>query len=160
MVLSDKVNAGELLLQGSVATTAVVFLQKAVLDMIPYLIIAFFLILVDLYFGIKAARKRGELIRASGAFRRTMGKTMEYICWVILASSLSVAFDTRIIEWVVLGIVMGNEVLSILTNYFEVHGYKLKGLNIFKIVSDKTGVDLGDATLEKMDEEEKKGDKE
>lgn len=158
MVFSDNVNAGELIVQGSVATTAVVFLQQAVLDMIPYLIIAVVLIIVDLFFGIKAARKRGEKIRPSRAFRRTMGKTMEYVCWVILSSSLSVAFNTPVIEWVVLGIVMGNEVLSVLTNYFEVHGYKLKGLNIFKIVGDKAGVDMEDVTLEKIDEK-KKGEK-
>ena len=79
---------------------------------------------------------------------------VEYVCWVILASSLSVAFGTQVIEWVVLGIVMGNELLSVLTNYFEIHGYKLKGLNIFKIVGDKTGIDTSDVTLEKIDEEE------
>ena len=159
MVFNDNVSAGELLVQGSVATTAVVFLQQAVLNMIPYLFIAVVLIIVDLYFGVKAAKKRGEVVRASRAFRRTMGKTMEYVCWVILASSLSVAFETVVIEWVVLGIVMGNELLSVLTNYFELHGYKLKGLNIFKIVGDKAGIDTEGVTLEKIDEEEEKKEK-
>lgn len=154
MVLSDNVNAGELIVQGSVATTAVMFLQQAVLNMIPYLFIAAALILVDLYFGVKAAKKRGEKVRASRAFRRTMGKTMEYVCWVILASSLSVAFGTVIIEWVVLGVVMGNELLSVLTNFFELHGYKIKGLNIFKIVGEKAGIDTSDVTIEKVEEEE------
>lgn len=154
MVFSDNISAGELIVQGSVATTAVVFLQQAVLNMIPYLFIAAALILVDLYFGVKAARKRGEKVRASRAFRRTMGKTMEYICWVILASSLSVAFGTNIIEWVVLGVVMGNELLSVLTNFFELHGYKIKGLNIFKIVGDKAGIDTSDVTIEKVEAEE------
>lgn len=156
MVFNDNVSAGELLVQGSVATTAVVFLQQAVLNMIPYLFIAVVLIIVDLYFGVKAAKKRGEVVRASRAFRRTMGKTMEYVCWVILASSLSVAFETVVIEWVVLGIVMGNELLSVLTNYFELHGYKLKGLNIFKIVGDKAGIDTSDVTFEKVEDEETK----
>lgn len=154
MVFSDNINAGELIVQGSVATTAVVFLQQAVLNMIPYLFIAIALILVDLYFGVKAAIKRGEKVRASRAFRRTMGKTMEYVCWVILSSSLSVAFGTVVIEWIVLGVVMGNELLSVLTNFFEIHGYKLKGLNIFKIVGDKTGIDTSDVTLEKVDDKE------
>ena len=154
MVFSDNISAGELIVQGSVATTAVVFLQESVLNMIPYLIIALFLIIVDLYFGVKAAKKRGERVRASRAFRRTMGKTMEYVCWVILASSLSVAFHTVVIEWVVLGIVMGNELLSVLTNYFELHGYKIKGLNIFKIVGEKAGIDTSEVTIEKVEAEE------
>ena len=73
---------------------------------------------------------------------------------VILASSLSVAFGTVIIEWVVLGVVMGNELLSVLTNFFELHGYKIKGLNIFKIVGEKAGIDTSDVTIEKVEEEE------
>lgn len=154
MVFSDNISAGELIVQGSVATTAVVFLQQSVLNMIPYLIIAVILIIVDLYFGVKAAKKRGEKVRASRAFRRTMGKTMEYVCWVILASSLSVAFQTVVIEWVVLGIVMGNELLSVLTNFFELHGYKIKGLNIFKIVGEKAGIDTSEVTIEKVEAEE------
>lgn len=154
MNFSDSVSAKELLLEGGVATTAVIFLQEAVTNMIPFLIIAVILIFVDLYFGIKAAKKREEQVRPSRALRRTVGKMVEYVCWVILASSLSVAFGTQIIEWAVLGIVMGNELLSILTNYFEIHGYKIKGLNIFKIVGDKTGIDTSDVTIEKMDGEE------
>ena len=149
-------SATGILVEGGVATTAVIFLQQSVLNMIPFLFIAFILILVDLLFGIKAARKRGEKIRPSRALRRTVGKTVEYVCWVILASTLSVAFDTRVIEWVILGIIMGNEVLSVITNYFEIHGYKLKGLNIFKIVGDKAGIDTSDVTLEKVEDEEKK----
>ena len=151
MSFNDSTSANVLLLEGGVATTAVIFLQEAILNMIPFLIIAIVLIIVDLYFGIKAARKRGESIRPSRALRRTVGKAVEYICWVILASTLSVAFGTQVIEWAVLGIVMGNELLSIITNYFEIHGYKVKGLNIFKIVGDKAGIDTSDVTIEKIE---------
>ena len=143
-----------ILVEGGVATTAVLFLQEAVLNMIPFLLIAFILILVDLLFGIKAAKKRGEKIRPSRALRRTVGKSVEYVCWVILSSTLSVAFNTPLIEWIILGIIMGNEVLSVITNYFEIHGYKLSGLNIFKIVGDKAGIDTEGVTLEKMDKKE------
>ena len=152
MTFNDSASANVLLLEGGVATTAVIFLQEAILNMIPFLFIAIVLIIVDLYFGIKAARKRGESIRPSRALRRTVGKAVEYVCWVILASTLSVAFGTQVIEWVVLGIVMGNELLSIITNYFEVHGYKVKGLNIFKIVGDKTGIDTSEITIEKVEQ--------
>ena len=151
--INDGATTG-ILVEGGVATTAVLFLQQSVLNMIPFLLIAFVLILVDLLFGLKAARKRGEKIRPSRALRRTVGKAVEYVCWVILSSTLSVAFKTPIIEWVILGIIMGNEVLSVITNYFEIHGYKLSGLNIFKIVGDKAGIDTEGVTLEKMDKKE------
>lgn len=159
MNFSDSISAKEILLQGGVATTAVIFLQEAVTNMIPYLIIAVILIIVDLYFGIKAAKKRGESIRPSRALRRTVGKAVEYVCWVILSSTLSIAFGTQLIEWVVLGIVMGNELLSIITNYFEIHGYKIQGLNIFKIVGDKAGIDTSEVTMEKVDEKPPRNEK-
>ena len=46
---------------------------------------------------------------------------------------------------------MGNELLSVLTNYFEIHGYKIQGLNIFKIVGDKAGIDTSDVSIEKIE---------
>ncbi|MBO4718965.1 MAG: phage holin family protein [Prevotella sp.] len=156
MSFSDSISAKEIILEGGVATTAVIFLQEAILNMIPFLFIAVILIIVDLYFGIKAAKKRGESIRPSRALRRTVGKAVEYVCWVILASTLSVAFNTQLIEWIVLGIVMGNELLSIITNYFEIHGYKIQGLNIFKIVGEKAGIDTSEVTVEKIPEKKAK----
>ena len=63
----------------------------------------------------------------------------------MIASNVNVSSSTM---KVVLGVVMGNELSSIVSNYFEAHGKHINGLNIFKIISDKAGVDLQDVTIE------------
>lgn len=135
------------------------FLLNSLNAMIPYLIVAFIMIDVDLYFGIEAAKYRKERVRFSSAARRTISKMFEYICWVILSATLSTAFGAVWLQYVVLGIVMGNELSSIVANYFEAHGKHIKGFNIFKIISDKSGVDLSDVKIEddksKTEENEK-----
>ena len=117
-----------------IATTAVVFFRQAVIDMIPWLIVAIPLILLDLNFGIKAAKSRGERIRFSKAFRRTFGKAVEYAAWVCFAATATLAFGYKWIEIVVLGAVMLNEVASVIGNYFESKGLKLKWGNILNSV--------------------------
>ena len=99
---------GSIVVQTGVTGAAITFFSDTILDMVPYLFAALVLIAVDLYFGIKAAGRRNERIRPSRAVRRTVGKCFEYLCWVSLSATLSVAFDIAAIEWVILGVVMGN----------------------------------------------------
>lgn len=117
-----------------IATTAVVFFRQAVIDMVPWLIVAIPLILLDLNFGIKAAKFRGERIRFSKAFRRTFGKTVEYCAWICFAATATLAFGYKWIQLVVLGAVMVNEVASVVGNYFESKGVKLRWGNILNSI--------------------------
>lgn len=153
----EEMTTGSIVVQTGVTGAAITFFSDTILDMVPYLFAALVLIAVDLYFGIKAAARRSERIRPSRAIRRTVGKCFEYLCWVSLSATLSVAFDMRAIEWVILGVVMGNEVISVTSNWFEVHGKTIKGLNIWKIVGDKANIDLSDVTMEDIDKEDKHG---
>ena len=79
-------------LQGGTSVVLTAFLTEILADMLPFLIVAVVVIVVDLVFGIRAARHRDEQVRWSRAFRRTVSKLFEYICWITLSSSLSVAF--------------------------------------------------------------------
>lgn len=132
-------------LQGSVTTTAVLFLQNAVMRMIPYSIAAIPLIILDLRYGIKAARMRGDKVRFSTALRRTVTKTFTYVCWLILASTIAVAFSQEWLEWIVLGAVFANEMLSIIGNLLETRGLEISWKNIitagFHLSGQKVGVD-------------------
>lgn len=134
--------------QGGVSATAVAFLNEALIHMIPYAICAIPLIMLDLYWGIKAARSRKEKVTFSRAFRRTMGKACEYCCWVILAATLSIAFNVRWLEWFILASVMGNELISIVGNSLECKGYKLSLKNVWRLIlkffGKKVGLDLSD----------------
>ena len=134
------------ILQGSVSATAVAFLQSAVLKMIPYSVPSIFLIVLDLIYGIRAAKCRGERVRASTAVSRTVTKAFSYVCWIILASTMSLAFSVKWIEWFVLGLVYANELSSIIGNYLETKGLELSFKDLyrwaFKAGAEKVGVTM------------------
>ena len=100
-----------------------------------FLLAAFALVLADLKFGIEAARHRGETIRKSRAIRRSANKIIDYLCWILVATSFGEAFGTPfgipILPALVLLVVYGCEINSCFNNYFEARGSKLR-INIFK----------------------------
>lgn len=138
-------NTASEVVQGSVTVTALAFFGKMMVKMVPYLIACIPLIVLDLVWGIKAARYRKERVRFSTAFRRTFGKAAEYLCWTILASTLSLAFETEWVEWIVLGAVYLNELSSIVGNYLETKGLEIVWKDVFRAVfrlgGQKAGVD-------------------
>lgn len=140
------------LLQGGTSVVMTAFLSEVIADMLPFLIVAIIVILVDLIFGVRAAQHRHEEVRWSRAFRRTVSKMFEYVCWVTLSSSLAVAFKFPALEWIILGAVILNEVVSIASNWCEVHSIHVKGLNLPKIIGEKVGVDLSEVEITKEDE--------
>lgn len=104
--------------------------------LIPFLLLAIVLIIVDSRFGVAAARKRGEPIRTSRKWRRAINKLVDYICWVTLAGMFGEAFGEilgiPILSALILLIVYGIEISSCFNNYFEAKGIKKK-VNIFKL---------------------------
>lgn len=148
------------ILQGGTSIVFVSFLREVLQEMVPFIIVSIVLVFVDLAFGIAAARHRKEQIRWARAFRRTISKIFEYICWVMLSSSLAVACHYPPLEWVILGLVWGVELVSIGTNWYEIRDRQpwLKKLyNVaLAIVGTKIGVDLSDIKImqEEFDEEE------
>lgn len=107
------------------------------------LILAGVIILVDLRFGIKAARRRGEKIRFSRAGRRTINKAVDYLCWTMLGGTLGKAvgepFGLPLLPVMVLLVIFGFEINSCYNNYFESRGKKLK-VNIFDFFRRKTDI--------------------
>lgn len=136
---------GVFALEGGISAVAVAFLQQAVLRMIPYAVPSVIFIILDLRWGIKAAKYRGERVSVSTAIRRSMNKVFGYICWLILASTMAVAFGREWLEWSVLGLVYVNELASIVGNYLETKGLEIDWKNVFragfKIGGQKAGVD-------------------
>lgn len=138
-------NTASEVVQGGVTVTALAFFGEMMVKMVPYLIACIPLIILDLVWGIKAARYRKERVRFSTAFRRTFGKVAEYLCWTILASTLSLAFRTVWIEWFVLGAVYLNELSSIIGNFLETKGLEIAWHDVFRAVfklgGQKAGLD-------------------
>lgn len=132
-----------LVVQGGVSAVAVAFIQEAVLRMIPYAVPSFVLLLLDLLYGIKAAKFRGEKVRVSTAVRRSMTKLFSYCCWLIIASTMSLSFHKDWIEWAVLGLVYVNEFSSVIGNYLETKGIEFSMVNLYrwilKVITGKVG---------------------
>lgn len=135
--------------QGGLAATALLFIRQAITRMIPYAFVVIPLIILDLRWGVPAAKHRGEKVTISRAFRRTMSKTFDYICWIVISSTLAVAFERPWLEYVILGAVIFNEIVSIVGNYLEV----TKGIELswkefyrwmFKRGAEKAGVEVTD----------------
>ena len=57
-----------------------------------FLLLGLILIIVDLRFGILAAKARGEVIRPSRAIRRTANKIIDYLSWILVAGAMGKAF--------------------------------------------------------------------
>lgn len=131
------------ILEGSVSATIVAFLQMAVLRMIPYAVPGVVLIILDLLYGLRAAKKRGEKTRFSTAIRRTTTKIFSYVCWIILASTLALSFGVAWLEWFVLGLVYANEMASIVGNYFETKGLELSFVDLYRWIFRKGAEKVG-----------------
>lgn len=137
-----------LIVEGPVSAALVAILQTAVLRMIPYAIPAFAFLLLDLLYGVRAAKSRGERVRASTAISRTVTKLFKYVCWLILASTLAIAFGRDWLEWGVLAVVYANEGLSIIGNYLEAKGLTFSMAAVYrwlvKFFAHKVGGDMSD----------------
>lgn len=149
-----------LIVEGTVSAALVTLLQTAVLRMIPYAIPGLMLIVLDLFFGIQAAKHRGEVVRASTAIRRSMTKLFEYICWIILATTLSISFGKDWMEWGTLGLVYANEFLSIVGNYLETKGLQFSIAGVYKWLikwaTGKAGVEADPDEILKSTKNKKK----
>ena len=108
-----------------------------------FFLLGLILIVVDLRFGVLAAKARGEKIRTSRAVRRTLNKIIDYLCWILVAGAMGKAFgmpfDVPILPAIVLLVIYGCEVNSCYGNYFEAHGKKIR-INIFKFFAKKADI--------------------
>ena len=90
-------------------------------------------VLVDLRFGLRAAKKRGERIRLSGALRRTTSKLVDYLCWImlslVLGRSIGSPLGVKFIPLVVMIYAIAIEIDSIGSNWAELRGYELRDRN-------------------------------
>lgn len=68
---------------------------------------------------------------------------IDYICWILVATSFGAAFGQPfgipILPAVVLFVIYGCEINSCFNNYFEAHGKKLR-INVFKWARSKSDI--------------------
>ena len=116
-------------------------------NLIPFLLLALVLIVVDSRFGVRASKVRGEKIRPSRMWRRAINKFVDYICWITLAGMIGNTFGLSLhiplLSIIVLCIVYGIELTSIFNNYFEYKGLKKKfnGIKFFAKLLNKPEIE-------------------
>ncbi|MCI8997682.1 MAG: hypothetical protein HFJ95_01645 [Muribaculaceae bacterium] len=102
-----------------------------------WLLLGMALVLVDLRYGVMAARVRGEKIRLSRAWRRTINKMIDYLCWVTVAELISrtfgISLGVPVVSMSMLFIIYGIEISSCVNNYFEYKGVR-KRFNFWKLI--------------------------
>lgn len=99
------------------------------------------LVLVDLRFGILAAKARGDVIRPSRAVRRTINKMIDYLSWVTLAELASRTFGVTlgvpVVSMGTLFVIYAIEFNSCMNNYFEYKGIKGK-FDVWRLIRRKS----------------------
>lgn len=145
-ILADEMSTSGVVAGTGLTATLLLFFENSLAKMLPFLFISFVIILLDLWFGIQAAKTRGEEIRWSRAARRTIGKSFEYFCWCVLASSVSVATGYDIIQTVLMLTIIGIECISIFQNWLTTKKGKKVTVDlptvVENVISDKLGADV------------------
>ena len=125
-------------------------------SLIPFILLAMVLIIVDSRFGCAASRRRGETIRLSRKWRRAINKLVDYVCWVTLAGLFGQTFGTvlgiPILSALLLLVVYGIELSSCYNNYLESRGINKK-VNIFKLFNRSDMINCIEDTEDKKEVE-------
>lgn len=152
-------NAVNTVVEGSATVTLMIFFSEAMKEILPWLCLCIPFIVLDLMYGIRAAKFRGDKIRLSTAIRRSVDKLVSYIMWAVAAVMLSQLFEIGWLDKLVLGLVYGNELISIIGNYLETKNINLSIAELWKLIFrkgvGKVGIDVSkdevDAVIKERD---------
>lgn len=145
-----------ILTSGAVIPTAFVFLQNAMLVMVPWMITMFFVILADLAADVWKSYKLGIEIRFSRELRESMGKMLVYFAFVCMIACINVAFagQFQFAKWAA-GFVIAIEFGSIISNILKPHGINLSLSAIVKAIVQKSPLPLSCDDADKIVHEQK-----
>lgn len=145
-ILADEASTGSVVVGTGVSATLLLFFHESLTKMIPYLFISAVVIMLDLWFGVRAAKTRNEEVRVSRAIRRTIGKMVEYLAWCILGSTIAVATGYGIIQTGVMLTVISIEIISIFQNWLTIKKGKKVTVDlpsvVESVISEKLGTDV------------------
>lgn len=124
--------------EGGYSVVLAGFLQESIGHIIPWLIVAFAVILCDLVVGIRKSLLMGEEVRFSSACRRTIGKAVSYFTFVVAVSVVDVAAQEHgtIDKWACL-LVCFIEFWSIAGNILKPKGIEINFTKLIAIVFGK-----------------------
>lgn len=124
--------------EGSYSVVLATFLRDSIGHIIPWLIVAFTVILCDLVVGLRKSLLMGEEVRFSSACRRTLGKCVSYFMFVIMVAAIDVAANGggTIDKWACLSVCF-IEFTSIMSNILKPKGYDINLAKLIAVVFGK-----------------------
>lgn len=140
--------------EGGYSVIFATFLQESIGHMIPWLVVAFCVIICDLVVGIRKSLILGEEVRFSTACRRSIGKTVSYYTFVVMAAVIDVAANGggMIDKWACL-MVCFIEGCSIISNILKPKGYNINLVKMIAVVFSKK-FDVAKNDIEEIIEKE------
>jgi hypothetical protein len=110
------------------------------LQMLPFCYVAIPLITLDLYYGRKKAQYRYEHKLSNipctiqKSVKMTLQKIFNYISWILLSTSISMAFGIPSLVFIIMAVIYGLEVLSLINKYGESKGIDIDEAAMLKLV--------------------------
>ena len=129
--------------QGAAITVVSTFsshMGNILMQMLPFCYVAIPLIILDLYYGRKKAQYKYENkltnipCTLQKSIKMTIQKIFNYISWIFLSTSLSLAFSMPFLVYVIMAIIYGLEVLSLLNKYGESKGIDIDEVGMVKLL--------------------------
>lgn len=144
---------------GGFASLATAFVIESIEHMLPWLMVAFMVIICDLICGIRKSMLMGDRVRFSSAVRRTMGKMVTYFAFVVMVCMITVAaggmWKIDIYSCLLVCLIEG---VSIIGNILKPKGYDIdirKVLNLFGKKALKMDEDIAECVKETKDTKNK-----
>lgn len=124
----------------TVVSTMSGHIGSMLLQMLPFCYVAIPLITLDLYYGRKKAQYQYENkitnvpCTIQKSIKMTIQKIFNYISWIFLSTSLSIAFEAPSLVVIIMSFIYGLEVLSLLNKYGESKGIDIDEVGMIKLI--------------------------
>ena len=105
----DDVTKSSLITQGVTAGFFSQYIHAIYMEVLPWLIPAIPLILLVCKYGRMNAKAKKEEVTWCKTVKMAINKVFNYICWIMIACTLSIAFDCTAIAYCIMAIVYGSQ---------------------------------------------------
>lgn len=123
----------------TVVSTMSTHITSICTDMLPWFYVAIPLIALDLYYGRMLAKKEysegisKEAVTIQKSIKMTVQKIFNYIGWILLSCTLSLAFNAHYIVYIIMGLIYGIEVLSLINKWGRSKGIVVDEIGVLRL---------------------------
>lgn len=123
--IMDEANRSSLLTQGVTAGFFTQYLHATYIAVLPWLIPCVPLIILVCKYGRINANAKGEEVTWCKTIKMAINKVINYVCWIMISCTLSIAFDCKSITYVIMALVYGIELMKCILRYVQSQGYNV-----------------------------------